>query len=274
MNNRTLVQAVIVLSLLVGTPAGVAPALAQPPAPANTSARDRALVDLTGQWVAVVDEDWRWRMITAPVGDTSSLPMNAEGRKIAAAWNLDKDKAEGNLCRAFGAPGIIRQPTRMRIAWQDKDTLKMEFDAGKQERLLHFAAGKAPDAKTLQGYSSASWFRQRMTRGVLGKGARSAGGSLHVETTHLAPGYLRPNGVPYSDQTTMKEYYTSFTLPGNQGTWLVVTTVVQDPLYLTQELVISTQFKKETNQAGWNPRPCEIQPPRVVLPPTTPGPFG
>jgi hypothetical protein len=249
-------------------------ALAQAPAGPPPTARERALIDITGQWVAVVNEDWRWRMITAPVGDTSSLPLNAEARRVAAEWDLEKDKAEGNLCRAFGAPGLIRQPTRIRIDWQDDDTLRMAFDAGTQERLLHFGAAQPPAEHTLQGYSNAAWYRQRLSRGVLGRGDGKPGGSLHVETSQLAPGYLRPNGVPYSDQATMTEYISTFTLPGDGGSWLVVSTVMRDPVYFTQELVISTQFRKETNTDGWNPRACDIQPPRVVRPPTTPGPFG
>jgi hypothetical protein len=112
-----------------------------------------------------------------------------------------------------------------------------------------------------------------VTRGVLGGGS-GKGGSLQVHTTRLAPGYLRPNGVPYSDQTTMKEFIYTFTLPDGADSWLIVTTVIEDPVYLTQEMIMSTQFKKETNRRGWNPRDCEIQPPRVERPPTTPNPFG
>jgi hypothetical protein len=95
-----------------------------------------------------------------------------------------------------------------------------------------------------------------------------------VQTINLTPGYLRPNGVPYSEEATMTEFFHSFTLPGDGGTWLVVTTVIDDPVYLTSELVMSTQFKKENGRANWNPRPCEILPPLVVREPEPPGPFG
>lgn len=241
----------------------------------DRTAREKALIDISGQWVSVVNEDWRWRMITAPVGDTASVPINAEGRALAAQWDLDQDIAEGNLCRAFGAPGLIRQPTRIRVSWENDETLKFEFDAGKQTRLLHFDAQETPDgAHTLQGYSTAAWYRQRVSRGVMGGGDGSGGGSLHVQTSKLAPGYLRPNGVPYSDQAKMKEFFHTFTLPGDGDSWLIVTTIIEDPTYLTQEMVVSSQFKKESRKAGWNPRDCEIQPPRVIRPPTAPSPFG
>jgi hypothetical protein len=61
----------------------------------------------------------------------------------------------------------------------------------------------------------------------------------------------------------MKEFFNTFTLPDGNGTWLVVTTVVNDPEYLSTDLLLSTQFKKETGRSGWNPRPCDIAPPLV-----------
>ena len=113
-----------------------------PQVPRQT-ARQAAPVDLTGTWVSVVTEDWRWRMVTPPEGDVASIPVNAEGRKAAAAWNRDADAASGNQCKAFGAGGIMRQPGRLRISWQDDQTLKLEFDAGTQTRLLHFDPARA-----------------------------------------------------------------------------------------------------------------------------------
>jgi hypothetical protein len=166
------------------------------------------------------------------------------------------------LCKAFGPPSLIRQPTRLRIRWEDDNTLLLEFDAGTQARRLHFTPAPAA-ARSLQGQSQAKWFRQPQNRGIFGRGGRAAGGSLEVVTTNLRAGYLRPNGVPYSERTVVKEFFDSFTLP-DDGTWLIVTTVVNDPEYLTQEFVLSSQFKKETDVSKWSPRPCEIAPPPVT----------
>jgi hypothetical protein len=237
-------------------------AVAQPPGPPpdTRSPRERALIDITGQWVAVVNEDWRWRMVTPPVGDTESLPVNARAREVAAAWDLERDAAEGNLCKAFAGPGLMRQPTRIRIDWEDGDTLKLDFDAGRQVRRFEFAAEPAAEP-SLQGHSAAQWFRQTQSRGVFGGRTPADGGSLVVRTTQLLGGYLRPNGVPFSERATVREFFNTFTLPGNAGTWLVVTTVVSDPDYLTTDLITSSQFKKEAGRAGWNPRDCEITPP-------------
>jgi len=246
-----------VLGATVATPASGQQA---PPAP--TTARQSALLDLTGQWVSVVTEDWRWRMMTPPKGDTSSVPLNAAGRKVADAWDLAADRARGDLCKAFGPPSLIRQPTRLRIRWEDDNTLLLEFDAGTQARRLHFTPAPAA-ARSLQGQSQAKWFRQPQNRGIFGRGGRAAGGSLEVVTTNLRAGYLRPNGVPYSERTVVKDFFDSFTLP-DDGTWLIVTTVVNDPEYLTQEFVLSSQFKKESDVSKWSPRPCDIAPPPVT----------
>ena len=236
-----------------------------PPPPDTRSPRERALIDITGQWVAVVTEDWRWRMVTPPVGDTASLPLNERGRAVAAEWSLERDRAEGNLCRPFGVPGLIRQPTRVRIAWEDDDTLLLEFDAGRQVRRFEFAA-TAPGEPSLQGHSEAQWFRQPQSRGVFGVRTPPQGGSLVVRTARLTGGYLRANGVPYSDRATVKEFFNAFTLPADGGTWLIVTTVVTDPEYLSTELIMSSQFKMETSRAGWNPRPCDIADPLTLAP--------
>jgi hypothetical protein len=224
--------------------------------------REGALIDLTGQWVSVITEDWRWRMVTPPKGDSASVPLNPAGRKVADAWDLNADRAGGRLCKAFGPPGLIRQPGRLRIRWENDSTLLVEFDAGTQSRRFHFGRTGQAGPRTLQGHSEARWFRQPQNRGIFGRGGAARGGSLEVVTSNLTAGYLRPNGVPYSERAVVKEFFDSFTLP-EDGTWLIVTTVVEDPEYLTQELVISSQFKKESDLSKWNPRPCDIPAPVV-----------
>src|SRR5262245_22328339 len=114
-------------------------------ATSNASARAAAPIDLTGQWVAVISEDWRWRMITPPKGDIVSIPLNLQGQHTAEAWDPAKDEAAGEQCKAYGAPGLMRGPIRMRISWSDDSTLKVEADYGMQTRLIRFA-GAAPPA--------------------------------------------------------------------------------------------------------------------------------
>jgi hypothetical protein len=229
---------------------------AQTAAPARGQAA--APVDLTGYWVSVVTEDWRWRMVTPLKGDAASIPINADARKIVDGWDPAKDEAAGLQCKAYGAPALLRVPGRLHITWQDSNTLKVETDAGTQTRLLHFG-GQAPAhvEPSWQGYSAAHWQLGEGGPGGLGLATRAGtqGRTLEVVTTGLRPGYLRKNGVPYSDKTTLTEYFDRFSEPGGNE-WFTVTTVVTDPTYLGSPFVTTTDFRKQPDASGWNPRPC------------------
>lgn len=252
-----------------------APAAAQfgpaPPPPANAQAG--APVDLTGQWVSVVTEDWRWRMITPPKGDYTSVPLTPAGKAAADGWDLDADNAAQLQCKPYGAGAIMRVPGRVRISWQDGDTLKIETDAGEQVRLFHFIAtapqnelpelerGLAPEGeKSWQGYTRAQWFKQRQSRG-LGYGAFTGqGGALRAVTTGLRAGYLRKNGVPYSENAIVTEQFNLFKMD-EQTTWLTVTTIVEDPANLSEPFITSSEFKRESDTSKWSPSPCRTDPP-------------
>jgi hypothetical protein len=243
--------------------------------------RSIAPIDLTGYWVSIVTEDWRWRMMTPSKGDYASVPINDEGRRVADTWNLAKDEAAGLACKPYGVGNIVRMPGRMHITWQDDKTLKAEFDAGSQTRLLHFdrpAAPAKPAEKTWQGYSAAEWQIAGQTvevdrngipqagnagrgRGRRGGGPPPAGGSLFVTTTNFRDGYLRKNGVPYSGNATITEYFDKVGPEPNGDVILLVRTVVDDPKYLQTPFITSTHFKLEKDGSKWNPSPCKIDPP-------------
>src|SRR5688500_10622955 len=88
--------------------------------------RAAAPIDLTGYWVSVITEDWRWRMVTPPKGDYASIPITADAMKVANAWDPAADEKSGNQCKAYGAPGLMRLPGRLHITWQDDTTMKVE----------------------------------------------------------------------------------------------------------------------------------------------------
>jgi hypothetical protein len=221
-----------------------------------------APVDLTGYWVSVVTEDYRWRMVTPLKGDAASVPINNAGRKVLDAWDPTKDEAAGLQCKAYGAAAIMRVPGRLRITWQDDVTLKVETDAGMQTRLFRFGGTPASDTpSSWQGLSKARWEPAIAAPpgGVpfIGTGPRigTRSRSLEVVTTNLLPGYLRKNGVPYSTRTTVLEYYDLFREP-NGDEWFTVTTIVTDPEYLAVPFVTTTDFKRELDGSRWNPTPC------------------
>jgi len=299
--------------------AGLAPALAAqrggggrgPGAP--PAGRAAAPVDLTGYWVSVVTEDWRYRMVTPPKGDYQSVPISPEGRRVADAWDPSKD----GMCEAYGAAGLMRMPGRLHITWEDDNTLKIETDAGQQTRLLHFGGARPPAGdRTLQGYSTAQWVAggggpaggfggfggsvaapDAAARGqgagapvagdargapgaggrdgqapaaaaapaggrggALGAGGRGGAGAprwgvLRVLTNQLKPGWLRKNGVPYSENTSMTENFMRFSDGADE--WFTVSTIVEDPTYLTQSFITSSNFKREPDGAKWKPVACK-----------------
>jgi hypothetical protein len=226
------------------------------PPPPPAAPRAAAPIDLTGQWVAIVNEDWRWRMVTPPKGDYASVPLNDEGRRVADQWT----EAQDGGCEAYGAAGLLRMPTRLRIRWQGDDHLVVETDAGRQTRTLQFGTPPPTATPSLQGQSVAKWVTPPRPPGGpglagAGGGESRGGGYLEVNTTNLTGGWLRRNGVPYSADAAVTEYFARFAAP-NGDEWLMVTTIVDDSRYLTQRYITSSHFRREPEGGRWNPRAC------------------
>ena len=221
---------------------------------------------------------WRYRMLVPDKGDYVKVPLNPEGREIADAWDPAKDQASGNACKSYGAAAILQVPGRLHIYWQDDNTLRMDTDSGTQTRLFHFGGSPPPnEAPSWQGYSVAQWGgsdpRDRRDgqggpvqdpggRLVVAEAQRKDADYLKVVTTHMRPGYLQKNGAPYSGNAIVEEYFDKFSDPYTRNTWLAVTTVVTDPQYLIEPLIMHAHFKKIPDAAGWDPTPCSANEPR------------
>ena len=220
---------------------------AGPPRPA----REAAPIDLTGYWVSVVSEDWRVRMVMAQKGDWQFMPLNAEGNRVALANN----PAAEDPCKAYGAAGIMRVPTRLHITWDNDSTLHIDTDAGKQTRIFHFGQAQPPaGSPTAQGYSVAQWESRTPNPEVGGK--QSRGGELKVVTTHMTPGYYFKHGVPYSGNAVLTEYFARI----SEGPidYLLVSTVVEDSQYLTQPFAKTLVFRHEPDGSKWSPAACSV----------------
>ena len=219
-----------------------------PPAPPVVG-RPGAPFDLTGYWVALVSDDWRYRMLTPPKGNADYLPVNAEARRVMGEWDPAKDEAAGEACRAYGAGGVMRLPGRLHITWENDTTLKMDLDAGTQTRRFQFGTTAAAGEPSWQGSSAARW---QLPAGR-GRGPATTG-QLVVTTNRLRPGYLRKNGVPYSANAVITEYFVKLQDEGQE--YLVVTIMVDDPQYLQLPYIKTYQYKKQPDATGWNPTPC------------------
>ena len=214
----------------------------------SPSARDLAPIDLTGYWVSYVTENWRYRMVTPAKGEYRRIPASPAALPIINAWDPAADQRAGNQCKSYGAAAIMSVPGRLHITWQDAETLRIDTDAGTQTRLLRFTARASSSGArpTWQGESTARWERVA---------APDMGGSLRVVTSNVRAGYLRKNGVPYSERATISEHFDLAPLPDG-GTLLLVTTIVEDPVYLNAPYVVSPHFKKEPDGSRWDPTPC------------------
>jgi hypothetical protein len=197
-------------------------------------------------------------MLVPPKGEFAMLPLNAEARRIANTWDPAKEPPGDAQCKGYGAAAILRIPGRLNVSWTDDNTLRMDIDAGTQTRVFHFTgAPPANQVPSWQGYSAANW--EGIPAAELR--ARTAGapvdvrGGMRVITTAMRPGYLRKNGVPYSENARLEEHVDRFKEP-NGDDWLVVDSILTDPTYLTGPYITSVAFKKIPDRQGWDPTPC------------------
>jgi len=237
-------------------------------------------VDLTGYWVSVITEDWRFRMIVPGRGEYDGIPLSLAGKRFADGWSPAADEAAGTQCKAYGAGALMRIPERLHIRWLDDDTLRVDTDAGMQTRLLRFkpSAADRGAAPSLQGLSLSQWVIHSngfvdSDPALRGPGTQPppppAGSSpavpagprygwLKITTTDLSPGYLRKNGVPYGAGAKMTEYWEVHTAPdGSQ--WMIDSTELDDPVYLQSPYVFSPNFRREPDGSKWAPSPCSLR---------------
>jgi hypothetical protein len=225
------------------------------------AAREASPMDLTGYWVTIITPDWRERMVPPAKGDYLGVPITLAAQKAADAWDPAKDEAAGLQCKSYGAPAIMATPTRLRIAWLDDNTLKVETDYGLQTRLFHFGEWKpAAGPPAWQGDSTAVWEFAGPPAPAGGRGTieKRRFGNLKVTTTRIRPGYLRKNGIPYSANIRMTEYWDVFTDPSG-GQRLMVTQQLDDPEYLARTWLTTYNFKKEADGSKWDPTPCSAR---------------
>jgi hypothetical protein len=209
--------------------------------------------DPAGYWVSIISNNWRFRMVPPAKGDYAGIPISMAGKQLADVWDPAKDEAAGNQCKHYGAASIMYQPTRLHIAWQNDNALRVDTDAGTQTRVFQFGKPQAPAGKrTWQGSSVAEWEARRANN------AAPSARYLKVTTTNMLPGYLRKNGVPYGESAVLTEYY-DLVQERDGTTMMFVTAVVQDPVYLEQRYIVISHFRKEPDGSKWDPTPCSAR---------------
>ena len=157
-----------------------------------------AQVLLAGNWNPYrTHEDEQDRGPGPDLGDYLGLPINNAARLFADSWDASRLTLQEHQCRVHVAPYIYHGPLNLRI-WEEKDPETQQRHRD-QELHQHLRA----DAHDLDGRPSASLRRSRRTRSWASRPARGTATCSTVTTTHLKQGWLRRNGVPESDQTTL-----------------------------------------------------------------------
>jgi hypothetical protein len=238
---RSLGARVVLLLILLSVAAGASPASAQ--------------VDFSGEWAPRFHEDQPERVPGPELGDYLGLPITDAARLRADSWDASMMTLPEWQCRPHSADYIWRGPSPLTIR-KEEDPLTREVIALHAEWLRSidspiYLDGRPPppdDAlHSWGGFATAKW----------------EGDMLTVTVTHLKEGYIRRNGMPRSDQATVTEHWL------RHGDFLTIVTIVNDPVYLTEPFIRSTDYQLDLHQHV-PPYPCEmvqeVERPKGVVP--------
>ncbi len=198
-----------------------------------------AQFDITGNYNAIFHEDQPERIPGPSLGDFLGLPINDSARAFAEAWDASRLTVPEHQCRAHSAPYIMRGPLNMRI-WEERHpetqqvvAIHVDISNFQQRRVVWMDGRPHPSAlaeHTWMGFSTGRW----------------DGDTLVVTTSHIKQMWHRRNGIPQSDLVRLTERFTV------HGSVLTYVTITEDPVYLTETLVKTTNMLR-------NPRPLAPQ---------------
>jgi hypothetical protein len=243
MKHRLLLTAFVVVS-------GVSVIAQGPPGPPSPG------VDLSGEWAPRFHEDQPERIPGPDIGDYLGLPINDAARQHGDAWDASILTLPEHQCKPHPADYSPRGPANLRI-WRefDHDTqqlvaIRTHISWQQPERTIWMDGRPHPPeyaAHTWQGFSTGKW----------------DGDMLTVTTTHLKMGWIRRNGIPRSDKAVLTEHFV------RHGEYLTLISVVNDPVYLTEPFVRTTNWALDPHQQI-APYPCdavvEVERPQGTVP--------
>lgn len=216
-----------------------------------------AQMDFSGEWAPVQDEDDTGN---PHIGEFIGIPMSEAGRLRSEAWSSSYMTLPEWQCRPHGAMYISRGPSQVRI-WKEVDPVSRQITAWHAEWLRsidnpYYMDGRPEPSElavhTWGGFSTATY----------------EGEMLKITTNHLKEDYYRRNGVPSSDRATLTQYWI------RRGDYLTWVTIAYDPVYLTEPMIRSSEYRLALNQQI-PPYPCtvvsEVDRPRGVVPSEMPG---
>ena len=203
----------------------------------------QAQMDFSGDWGPMIHEDRHERVAGRELGDYLGMPINEAARVRAESYDGDWLSMPDWQCIPMQGDTIWRGPSPVRI-WKDVDPVTRELTAWHHVTMRSvlrpiYMDGRphpSPNAPhTWAGFSTGKW----------------EGDMLTITTTHLKEGYLDRNGVPRSDVATVTEHWMRY------GDVLTVVTIVDDPVYLTEPYVLSSDWRSNPQQQI-PPYPCTV----------------
>jgi len=202
-----------------------------------------AQMDFSGEWVTLNHEDQEERVAGPPLGDFLGVPINDAARLRAESFNAAIWELPDWQCRPHPAPYQWRAQGGVRVI-KEIDPVSRELTAyhaqwlRSLDRPIYLDGRPHPPedaAHTWSGFSTGKW----------------EGNTLVITTTHLKEGYLRRNGIPFSDQATMTEYWM------RHGNYFTVLMILRDPIYLTEPFIQTTDYGLDLHDQ-LPPYPCSI----------------
>src|ERR1700733_1823075 len=186
-------------------------------------------IDISGYWTPPMDEDALERGAGSELGDYAGFALNDAGRLWALSYDPSRLADRYHQCDAYVTAYQMRAVGNAR-SWEERDPHNQQLIA------VHWWA------QTTEGHRviwmdgrphPPAWSPHSFTGFSTGQ---YVGNALVVYTTHIKQGWLRRNGTPDSDQATVTEFFV------RHGDHLTNTTVVTDPVFLTEPEVRSNDF--------------------------------
>jgi len=207
-------------------------------AASGQDSEQRSGLDLSGNWSNLVHQE-PLRTASGMLTEYGGIPINEAGRLSALAWDASRMTVRQQQCAAYVTPYLMFTGGSQRF-WQERDphtqrliAIKMYGQITEGNRTIWMDGRAHPPA-----YAQHTW-----TGFSTGK---YEGNALTVYTTHMKRGWLRGNGLPESDQTTLVEH---FIRHGDRITYVFVIT---DPVYLAEPLVrTSDMFRDIRDPESW-----------------------
>jgi cyclase len=220
----------LVMSVALFGQAGPAPGGQGRPSPA---------FDMSGYWTSPMHEDALERGPGPETADYGGFPINEAGRLFALSYNVSRVTLRHHQCDAYVTAYQVRA-TGNAGAWEERDPHTHRLIA------IHWYNQTFEGRRTIwmdgrphpPAYAPHTWMG--FSTGTF------VGNALVIQTTHIKQGWLRRNGLPESDQATTVEFFV------RHGDHLTYTSVITDPVYMTEPSVRTTDFfRQPVDHENW-----------------------